>query len=83
MRLKLFLLICISLAFVSCGALWHRRAPSSGDRYDYKEDAKHSLLTPHWKYSGYINDGKPRRIVPVMIILGGIAILIVGLIKML
>ena len=83
MRLKLFLLICISLAFVSCGALWYRRSLSSGDRYDYKEDAKHSFLTPHWNYSGYVNDGKPRRIVPVMIILGGIAILIVGLIKML
>jgi hypothetical protein len=83
MWFKLLLLICISLIFISYGALWLRKSLSSGDRYNFKEDIKHCFLTPRWKYSGYINDGKPRRIAPAIIILGGIAILVVGLIKIL
>ena len=83
MWLKLFLLVSISLIFISIGILWYRKSFSSEDRYDFKEDFKRSFLTPHLKYSGFFNDGKPRRIVPAIMILGGIGILAVGLIKIL
>ena len=82
MRPRLLLLICISLALICCGALWYGRSLSSGDRYDCKEDMKRTFLTPHWKYSGYLNDGRPRRVVPAMLILAGIALLVAGLMKL-
>jgi hypothetical protein len=83
MWFKLLLLVCISSTFISYGALWYRKSLSSEDRYDLTEDARRSFLAPRWKYSSHASDGKPRRIVPAMIILGGIAILAVGLMKML
>jgi hypothetical protein len=49
--------------------------------YDFKEDFKHTFLTPHWKYTNHLNDGKPRRIAPVIAILIGMGILVVGFIK--
>lgn len=83
MWFKLILLVSISLVIISYGVLWYRKSLTSDDRYDFKEDFKRSFLTPHLKYSGFFNDSKPRRIVPAMIILGGIGILAVGLIKIL
>ena len=85
MWLKLIILFLISSFFIFYGAVWFRRSISSKEHYDFKEDFKYSFLTLHWKYANYYNwnDSKPRRIVPVMIILGGIGMLIVGLIKIL
>jgi len=73
----------MSLIFISYGVHWYRKSLSSVDRYDFKEDFINSFLTPHWKYSRYLDDSKPRRIVPALFILGGIGILAVGLIKIL
>lgn len=83
MGLRLVVLISISSIFISSGILWYRKSLSSEDRYDSKEDFKHTFLTPHWTYSAHLNDGKPRRIAPVIAILIGIGILVVGLIKIL
>ena len=83
MWFKIILLVSISLITISYGILWYRKSFSTEDRYDFKEDFKRSFLMPHWKYSGFYNDGKPRRIVPAIIILGGIGILVVGLTKIL
>ncbi len=83
MWFKLILLISISLIFVSYGVLWYGKSVNFGARYDFKEDFKHTFFTPHGTYSGFFNDGKPRRIVPALLVLGGIIILAVGLIKIL
>ena len=83
MWLKLILLVSIWLIIIAYGVSWFRKSFSSENRYDFKEDFKRSFLTPHWKYSGFFNDSEPRRIVPVIIILGGIGILVIGLIKIL
>lgn len=83
MWLKLIILISISLAIVSYGVLWFRKSLSSEIRYSFKEDFKRSFLTPHWSYSAFFNDGKPRRIVPAIVVIAGIGILAVGLIKLL
>jgi hypothetical protein len=85
MWIKLIIIVSISSLFISYGMLWYRKGLSSKKPYDSKEDFKYSFLTPHWKYSNYYNwnDSTPRRIVPVMLILGGIGILVVGLIKIL
>lgn len=83
MWLRLIVLISISSIFISSGILWFRKSLSSADSYDFKEDFMHTFLTPHWKYSNHLNDGKPRRIAPVIAILIGMGILVVGLIKVL
>jgi hypothetical protein len=83
MGLRLLVLISISSIFIFSGILWLRKSLSSADSYDFKEDVKHTFLTPHWTYSNHFNDGKPRRIAPVIAILIGMGILVVGLIKVL
>jgi len=83
MWIKLIVLISISSIIISFGIIWYRKSFSSEDHYDFKEDFKRSFLSLHWKYSGFFNDAKPRRIVPSIIILGGVGILIVGLNKIL
>jgi hypothetical protein len=83
MWLRLIVLISISLIFISSGVIWFRKSLSSAAHYDFKEDFKHTFLTPHLKHSSHHNDNKHARIVPVMTILGGIGILVVGLIKIL
>ena len=85
MWFKLIGTVCISAIFISYGILWYRKSLSSEEHYDFKEDFKHSFLTPHWTYSNHFNfnDSTPRRIAPVIMILGGIGILVVGLIKIL
>ena len=83
MWFKLIGIVSTSLIFISYGILWYRKGLSSKAQYDFKEDFKHSFLTPHSPYSSHfnLNDSKPRRIGPFMVILGGIGILVVGLIK--
>jgi hypothetical protein len=85
MWLGLIIVVSISSLFISYGILWYRKGLSSEERYSFKEDFQYSFLTPHWKYSNYFNwnDSKPRKIVPVMLIFGGIGMLVVGLVKIL
>ena len=81
MWIKLIGIISTSLIFISYGILWYRKSLSSEQPYDFKEDFKHSFLTPHRPYSNHLNFNEPRRIAPVMVIIAGIVILVVGLIK--
>ena len=81
MWFKIIILITLSSVMILYGVLWYIKSFSSNDRYDFKEDFRRSFLTPHWTYEAFFNDDKPRRIVPIIMILGGIVILIVGLIK--
>ena len=85
MWFKLIGIVFISSIFISYGLIWYRKSLSSADHYNFKEDFKYSFLTLHRSYSNYfnMNDDKPRKIVPVMVILGGIGTLVVGLIKIL
>jgi hypothetical protein len=83
MFVKLIVIFSISSAFIFYGVSWFRKGVNSDECYDFKDDLKHSFLTLHGKYSGFFNDGKPRRIIPAMLIVGGGVILIVGLINIL
>lgn len=79
--LKLIILISIASVFIVRGLLWFRESMTPEENYDFWEDFKDSFLTLHWKYSDYLNDGQPRRIVPIMMILGGVGILVIGIVK--
>ncbi len=83
MWIRPIVIIIISSIFIFSGILWFRKSLASKDYYDFKKDFKHTFLTPHLKHSSHHNDNKHARIVPIMIILGGIGILVVGLIKIL
>ena len=83
MWLKLIIIVSISIIFIFYGVLWFIKSLYSKVRYDFKEDIKYSFMTPHWSYSGFFNfdETRPRRVVPAMLVLGGIGILVVGLLK--
>lgn len=81
MWFKSIILIFISITFISCGILWFRKSLSSSEAYNFKEDFKYTFVMYHWKYSGHHNPGTHRRIIPVMMIIGGIGIIAVGVIK--
>jgi len=85
MIFKLLVIIAISSIFIFHGLAWYRKGLSSKEPYDFKEDFKASFFTPYWSNATHLkmNDGKPRKIFPIMYILGGIGILIVGLFKIL
>ena len=85
MVFKLLVIISISSIFIFHGVAWYRKGLSCKEPYDFKEDFKHSFLTPYWGNASYFgkNDRKPRKIFPVIYIVGGIGILIVGLIQIL
>lgn len=85
MWFKLIGIVSTSLLFISYGLIWYRKSLSSEEPYDFKEDFKYTFLTIHRKYSNHFNwnESKPRRIAPIMIIVGGIGILVVGLVKIL
>jgi hypothetical protein len=85
MWFKLIGIVSVALIFIIDGIICYRRSLSSDVQYDFKEDFKHSFLTLHRRHSSHHNYDKsrPRRIVPVMFIVGGIGFLIVGLIKIL
>jgi hypothetical protein len=83
MWIKLVIIFSVSFLLIFYGVLWFGKSLSSKVRYDFKEDIKYSFITPHWSYSGFFNfdANRPRRIVPVMLVLGGVGILVVGLFK--
>lgn len=83
MPLKLIVLISISTIFISCGVFGYKKSLSSSEGYNFIKDFKHTFITPHWRYSSHHNDGNQRRIVPVMMIIGGVGIMVVGLIRVL
>jgi hypothetical protein len=85
MWFKLIVIVSISSMFIFYGIIWYRNGLASKERYDFKEDFKYSFLTIHRKYESYFNwkDSTPRRIMPVMIIIGGVGMLVYGLIKIL
>lgn len=81
MSIKLIFLIFFSWVMVLYGVIWYRRGLSADDPYDLKEDFKHTFLRLRGSYSGSLEDGKPRKIAPVILIIGGIGVLVIGLIK--
>lgn len=83
MIIRLAIIISISSVFISCGFFWYRRSSNSEDSYNFIEDFKHTFLTLRVKYGGSLNNGNSRKIAPVMTILIGLVILVVGLIKLL
>jgi hypothetical protein len=81
MWIKITILISFSLAMIAYGIFWFSKSFSLENRYDFNEDLKKSFFSIHWKNEGFFNDNRPRRIIPIMLILGGIGILCLGLIK--
>jgi hypothetical protein len=84
MLIKIIIILFVSSIFIFYGVLWFSKSLSSKVRYDFKEDIKYTFFTPHWKYSGFFNfdENRPRRIVPVLMIVSGIVILTLGLCKL-
>lgn len=83
MWIKLILLILVSCVIILYGMNLYKRGLTSSAPYDFKEDFKHTFFTPHLKYSSHLKDDKPRKIAPVVLILGGVGILAVGILKIL
>ena len=81
--LKLAVLTAISMTLIGIGVVWYRKSLRSTTPYDLAEDFRRSFLSPHGSYSGFYNDGKPRRIVPVLTTCGGLGLLILGWAKIL
>jgi hypothetical protein len=81
--IKLAVLIVVSAIAISFGVAWYRRGLAAEQPYDFREDFKHTFITPHLDYSGYLNDGKPRRIAPMIVILGGVGLLVWGAVRFL
>ena len=83
MWIKFVIIFSTTLLLISFGVVWFGKSLSSKVRYHFKEDIKYSFITPHWSYSGFFNfdESRPRRIVPALLVLGGIGIMAVGLLK--
>ena len=71
--------LALASAVLVWGAVWLRRSVASGVRYELGEDLRHTFLTPHRSYSAFFNDGRPRRIVPMILMISGAALLVWGL----
>ena len=85
MVFKLLVIISISSIFIFHGVAWYRKGLSCKEAYDFKEDFKQSFLTPYWGNASHLSkdDSKPRKIFPVIYIVGGIGILIIGFVQIL
>lgn len=79
MSIKTIILISFATALIGFGVIWFQKSLSGDEPYDFREDFRHSFLTPHWTYSAFLNDGKPRRIAPTILIIGGLGLLVVSL----
>ena len=84
MWVKLIIVLSISFLFIFYGILFFIKSHTAQVRYDFKEDLKSSFFKVHLKYTDFFNfdENKPRRIVPVILVLGGIGILTLGLYKL-
>jgi hypothetical protein len=81
---KLICLILISCSLITYGVFWYRKDNPSNEQYNFKDDFKHTFLTPHWTYSDFLqSEDNHQKIAPILIILGGLVILVIGLIKIL
>ncbi|MBP6948650.1 MAG: hypothetical protein KBC41_00490 [Candidatus Pacebacteria bacterium] len=79
--IQVFVLFFVSSVFIFYGIIWLRNSIRSNKDYDFKNDVKRTFLKPHWKYSSFLNDNNTGRIAPIVIIIGGFSILIIGLMK--
>lgn len=78
MVLRWLFIVAFAFAFSGFGFLWFRSCRNHPDPYSFREDFRHTFLTPHLKYSGHHTDGGHRRIVPIMLMLSGPFILVVA-----
>ena len=75
MPVKVYILAAIAVVALIWGILWVAKSFSPEAKYDFWEDARRSFFAPHRSYEGFYNDGKPRRIVPWILILGTLGLL--------
>ena len=81
MWIKLCILISISVTMITYGIFWLMKSFYSKNCYDFTEDFRKSFLVVHWSYAGFFNDKKPRRIIPILLIIGGLGVLGLELIR--
>jgi hypothetical protein len=77
--LRLALLVAVSGAFIVAGVLWWRAGLRSGQPWRLEEDLQATFLRPRLGSTADLQDGRPRRIAPFMLMVGGILILAIGL----
>ncbi|MEL6548289.1 MAG: hypothetical protein AAFQ82_26935 [Myxococcota bacterium] len=82
MAIRWLVILAFAAAVSAAGYAWLRASAEHPEPYSFREDFRHTFLTVHRKYSGHHNDGGNRRIVPIMLMLAGPFILLVGWFRM-